>query len=310
MRSALIVAASGIVVFALCLVAPLRQISGDTVPNRYGAALLACGGGYDLGGIAWLDRDRLPYWATRNGDTVVSVFGPAPPTVAAVAYLGIDSIDEAALRSRARIVAAFFVALATCLLVLAIAAQRSLRASIAFGITAAVSFAGAATLGQGLWQQTVSLPFLVGAVAMFAWREKKPRLALAVPGVLLAATLIRPTIAPLAIGIGIAWLLAHRNPRALAIAGGIALAAALPFVIWNVVYLARRRPGSSWRTPPSPATCSCCRARSSATGSAVCSSARGAASCSSPRSRSSPSRMPSARAPIVRSRARSSRSSS
>ena len=227
----------GALVITLCLVAPLRQISGDTVPNRYGAALLACGGGYDLAGIAWLDRDKLPYWAVRSEDAIVSVFGPAPPTVAAVAYLGIDSLDEAALRSRARIVAALFVALATCLLVLAVLAQRSLRASIAFGIVGALSFAGAATLGQGLWQQTIALPFLMAAVAAYAWRTQRPRLALATPALLLVAMLMRPTIGPLAIGLGIAWLLAHRSPRTLAIAGGLAIAAALPFLIWNIVYL-------------------------------------------------------------------------
>ena len=230
-RSVLALVGLAGVVVALCLAAPLRQISGDTVPNRYGAALLACGGGYDLSRIAWIDRDH--YWAQGG----VSVFGPAPPTLAAVAYLGIDEIDEDSLRRRARVVAALCVALSAVLLALACLARRSLREAIAFGAVGALSFAGAATLGQGLWQQSVALPFVMAAVTAFAWRAERPRLALATPALLLVATLIRPTIAPLAIGLGIAWCLEHRSARAYAIAGGAAVLAALPFVIWNVVYL-------------------------------------------------------------------------
>jgi hypothetical protein len=48
---------------------------------------------------------------------------------------------------------------------------------------------------------------------------------------------MRPTIAPLAIGLGIAWCLERRALRAYGIAAAITLAAALPFAIWNVLYL-------------------------------------------------------------------------
>jgi len=58
------------------------------------------------------------------------------------------------------------------------------------------------------------------------------------PAPLVVAVMIRPTIGPLAIPIGIAWALqTKRDKRAWLIATLVALAAAAPFVIWNAIHV-------------------------------------------------------------------------
>ena len=238
-KRAIVVIGCAIVAFAFTLAAPRRHVSGDVVPGRYGAFVLACGGGYDLRHLAWIDahdrEGRLPYWAQLDRDQrIVSTFGPGPATIGAVAMLGLgERADDETLRVRERLASAFLIALAAALLVLAAAARCSLRASAGIGAVAALSYAGAATLGQGLWQQTVALPFLVGALATIAWG--KPRIV--TPALLLVALLLRPAIAPLVLGLGVVWILARPTRRDLALAAGIALVAALPLVAWNVVHL-------------------------------------------------------------------------
>jgi hypothetical protein len=43
---------AAVVIATLC--APLHQISCDTVPGRLGAAVLRCGGGFDLATVDWI----------------------------------------------------------------------------------------------------------------------------------------------------------------------------------------------------------------------------------------------------------------
>jgi hypothetical protein len=242
---------------ALAICAPLRPISGDTVPGRLGAAVLRCTGGFDLGAVDWIAEraaaGRLPYWARRSADRIVSVFGPGPAVVGAAALpaladsdasRGADggAIDDAVLRQRERFAAAALLGLATALLVLASCAQRRAAVSAGIGILAAASFAGAATLGQGLWQASVALPFLVAALAALTWRRQAPRAAVLAPALLVASVLLRPTIAPLAAGLGAAWWLQDGPgrpgwPRRTAIALGIAALAAAPLIAWNLIEL-------------------------------------------------------------------------
>ena len=228
-----------IVVVAITVLSPRRQVSADTVPGRYGALLLRCAGTFDLRRVEWIAQlEARPYWAQVDDDgALVSVYGPAPALVGSVAMLGAgDAVDDDTLRRRERIAAAFLVGLATCALVLAALARRSLRASLGIGAVAALSFAGAATLGQGLWQQTVALPPLAAALATLAWRERMPRLALATPALLALAIMLRPTIAPLALGLGIAWLLDRRPLKHVAIAAVLAIAAISPLAIWYLLH--------------------------------------------------------------------------
>jgi hypothetical protein len=236
------------IAFAVTIVAtlasPLRQISGDTVPGRLGAAVLRCGGGFDLAAVDWIARaaaaGRLPYWAQRVGGRVISVFGPGPAVAGALAMPALatgDVVEDHALRRRERIAAAVLVGLAAALLALATAARRGLAASAGAGLVGAASFAGAATLGQGLWQQTVALPFLVGALAAIAWRQRAPRTAVVAPALLVAAVLLRPTMVPLAVGLGVAWCLERCSLRQWAAAAGLAVLAAAPLIAWNAVEL-------------------------------------------------------------------------
>ncbi len=214
----------------MALIAPLRPISGDTLPTRYGGLVLACTGSFDLGRVDWIADSPTPYWARTTRDELISVYGPAPAVVAAVAFVGVDAVTREAVQRRGRIVAAGLVALAAALLALAL--RRGW-----FALIAALSFAGAATLGQALWQQSVSLPLVVGALAALAGRERRPRVAWCVPAVLTAAVSIRPAIAPLCFGIGLAWLVAHRDRKAILYAAIAAVAVAVPFLVWNAIHL-------------------------------------------------------------------------
>lgn len=239
----------------LVIASPLRNLSADTVPGRIGALTLNCAGTLQLDRVDWIsretERDLMYYFMQYDKQRqFTSVFGPTPALVGALAYLDLgegDSISDKDVRSRERWVGALLVALAAALLVLACAARQSLvRASVA-GSVAVLSFAGAATLGQGLWQATPALPFLVGALATTAWRERRPGLAVITPALLVVAVMIRPVIAPLCIGIGLTWALeTRRDYRTWLVAGAIALAAAVPFIVWNALHLSSPLPVGQW----------------------------------------------------------------
>jgi len=245
-------AALAIVTFALCVLAPLRQTSGDAAAGRLSALALRCAGTFDLSRVGviatFTKQKKILYWMQLDeADEFTSIFGPAPAVVGALALPDFGDgaeLSDHALRARERGAAALLVALSAVLLAIALRARTSVRRAVLGGALAAASFAGAATLGQGLWQATVALPPLVGALATFAWREQRPRLALVTPALLVVAVMIRPTIAPLALGIGLAW--ATRDKRTWLVAAGIALAAAAPFVVWNAIHLNSPLPIGQW----------------------------------------------------------------
>src|SRR5690606_21970857 len=98
MRLAIGTTVSALVVFALCVLAPLRQAGGDTVGGRLGGAVLRCGGGFDLSRLDWIrertDEGKYLYWLQRDatGD-VSSIFGPGPAVVGAMALLDFGEGD-------------------------------------------------------------------------------------------------------------------------------------------------------------------------------------------------------------------------
>lgn len=254
-RLVIIVLLTALSAALLTLCAPLRQTSGDTVPGRIGAALLQCGGGFDFERVNWVrswsEHDKYPYFLRRDAaGEVSSVFGPAPAVMGAIALadFGDDNwIDDDTLRRRERYVSAFLLAVATGLLTLAAAARARLSIAAGAGLVAASSFAGAATLGQGLWQATVALPALIGAVVTLAWRDKRPWLGWFTPALLVLAVQIRPTIAALALGLGLVWLAGTRtNWRIWGLASAIALVAAVPIVTWNMIHLDSLLPLGQW----------------------------------------------------------------
>jgi hypothetical protein len=246
--------ALAVVTIALCVLSPLRQTSGDAAAGRVSAAVLRCTGTFDVSRAEWIakytSRGRILYWMQRDESReYTSVFGPAPAVVGAIALADFGegaTIDDESLRARERAAAAVLLALAAALLAIAMGARASVARSIAAGALAAASFAGAATLGQGLWQATVALPFLAGALAALAWRDQRPRAALATPALLVVAVMIRPTIAPLALGLGVAWALPTRDFRTWIIAAAIAVVAAAPFVVWNAIHLNSPLPLGQW----------------------------------------------------------------
>jgi hypothetical protein len=166
-----------------------------------------------------------------------------------VAIIGTgDELSDDTLRSRERWAAAVLLAIAAALLVLAAAVRHGLVRSAATGAVAALSFAGCATLGQGLWQATTALPALAAAVCVLAWRDRRPRRAIVVPALLAVAILARPTITPLALGVGLTWALPVRTLRPWLVAAGLALVVAAPFVVWNAIHVNSPLPLGQWQT--------------------------------------------------------------
>ena len=229
----------------ICVLSPLRTTSGDTVPARLGGAVLRCSGGFDLSTIDWIHaetaRSRMYYYmhADPSGE-FSSAFGPAPAVLMAAALPDFGpgkSIEDRTLRERERAAAAVMLALACGLLVVATRARSGRRASLLAGITATLSFAGAATLGQGLWQATVALPVVLAALASWAWIERHPRLAILPPGLCLLAAMLRPTIGPLMLGVGLAWAARRPQRRVWLVASAIAAVLVLPLIVWNGIHL-------------------------------------------------------------------------
>ena len=240
---------------ALCLLAPLRPTSGDTVPARLGGAVLRCAGSLDLARVDWIRReavrDRAYYYALPDEiGQFTSVFGPAPAIVEAIAlgeFGDGDRISDDFLRRRERDAAAVLLALTAVLIFVAARAHSSLARSTTVAAVGVLSFAGAATLGQGLWQSTVALPWLVGALATMTWHERRPRLGFLTPTLLLVSVMLRPTIGPLGVGLGLAWLGMERRWKTRAVAAAFALAAVAPLVIWNVIHLWSPLPIAQWQ---------------------------------------------------------------
>jgi hypothetical protein len=242
------------VAFALCTLAPPRQTSGDTVAGRIGGAILRCTGTFDLSRIDWLRSQtdqhvELYYMHADEDGEFTSAFGPAPAVIAAVALLDFGSgatMTDATLRARERDAAAVLLALSVALLVLAAGAKADVAHAAGAGLVAALSFAGAATLGQGLWQATVALPALVGALAAWCWSERFPRLRVVPPALAALAVMLRPTLGPLALGLGVAWAAGKPSRRTWLVAGAIAVVAIAPLAVWNLVHLGTPLPVSQF----------------------------------------------------------------
>jgi len=245
-----------VITIALCMLAPLRYVSGDTTGGRVGGALLRCTGSFDLSRVDWVNDEKLHnrtfyyIWPDVTGEWT-SVFGPAPAVVGAVALADFGegvTLDDDTLRRRERDAAGVLLAISAVLLVLACRAKTTWPRALIAGGTAVLSFAGAATLGQGLWQATTALPPLMAGLALVTWREQYPRLALGAPAALLLAVMLRPPIAPLALAIGITWIDRDRwrDRKRWAIAVGLALVAVAPVVAWNAIHYWSPLPLGQW----------------------------------------------------------------
>jgi hypothetical protein len=240
---------------ALCELAPLRHVSSDTVPGRLGGVVLRCAGTFDLTRVDWFDaenrKDIIQYYVGRDHRrrSMGSIFGPGPAVVMSVALVDYgegDTVSDASLRRRERGAAAVLVGVCAVLLAIACRARTSWRRSMIASGIAVLSFAGAATSGQGLWQATVALPALMGGLALVAWRDQRPGLALGAPGLLLAAVMLRPNTLPLALGIGALWALTTRDRKSWLVATALALAAVAPFVVYNAWHFNSPVPLGQW----------------------------------------------------------------
>jgi hypothetical protein len=256
-RAALAIATAAGITWLLVTVSSVRAMGNDTLPGTLGGVVHHCGGGYDLRNIEWIAAaeasGHLPYFAQPDADGhLIAPYGPLPNLIGSLVMIDLDRGDVVtmdALRHRVRLLSSLLLALCAGLLAWAARpGERPVRAAIT-GLVAAASFAGCATLGQALWQQTIALVPLVAGFAFLARREDHARLALAAPGLLLLAAWIRPTIGPLALGLGIWWAISTgRRWRPWAIASAIAVVLVLPLVVWNVHHLGTPLPVGQWRS--------------------------------------------------------------
>ena len=212
---ALALSCLGVVVAVAVLFSPLRPQGGDTVPGRLAMVTLACEGRSNLISIEWLrvlaESHRMPYYAqvTNEGLAVVSIFGPGPGWLSSPFFSDVPRgkvIDDQFLRVRARWAACSALVLSALLLALGLTAITSLRWALIGALTAALSFAGASSLGQALWQQTAALPWYIASIVSALWARRFPGL-LAWAAILAAwACWLRPADAALGIAaIMVAW---------------------------------------------------------------------------------------------------------
>jgi len=198
---------------------------------------------------------RLPYYAQLTADqrSIASTFGPGPGWLGWPFFAQIEHgrlLDDRMLQSRARLAASSAVASSAVLLAVGLLATTSWPWALAAAATAALSFAGAAQLGQGLWQQTAALPFFMLAFAAAAWCSRFPRLfALAVTSAVIAAWL-RPPDVLVAIGLAIQALLQVRRDRiglgslTISLLGLVVASVALGS--WNLWYYDQLWPSGQW----------------------------------------------------------------
>ncbi|MEM7135613.1 MAG: hypothetical protein AAF500_03490 [Myxococcota bacterium] len=236
----------------LAVTAPLRPQGGDTVPAKIGMHVWQCERTFDLAGVEWLRAQVLegkrPYFAvvTEDRARLVSAWGPAPALWGALTTPPLRPgavIDDDQMARRARGSAALALGLCALFLFLAIRVRRPPLIALVGAMTAALSFAGAALIGQALWQQSVSCVALCaswwalaeGATA----RPKSPALGAAIVLSTLAIA-IRPadTLVALAGGVlafSALWRTGRRTALAMSLVG--ALAVMVAFAFWNLNHL-------------------------------------------------------------------------
>ena len=265
-RLAVTMVGVGALVWMAAFLVPLTSHGTDTQPGRLGAVLIGkCGApSGDLARVDWLvyrfgRTGKYPYGVIpAAGGGFASVFGPGPAWLGAPFMQSLPDPprtfrDDRGIRRRARQAAALAFALAAALMVLAAAATTDLKHAALTGLVCAFSFSGVAILAQALWQQTAMLPCFAGALAALAWQERWSWSTALLPPLIVVAVLVRPVIAPIALGLGIVWLDRLRAaPRANAgkVLAGVLLAllAALPFLAWNLRYLGTSLPVGQLRT--------------------------------------------------------------
>jgi len=211
----------GVLALGVSLAVPLRASGGDTVPGRLGAATMACTGHLDLGSVAWVraraSHGALAYWARqRPTGEIVSSFGPTPAWMGALAMLSIDRgalVGDRALVRRARYAASASLGVSASLLTLSLLGLVSRRRAVLLTLGVVGSFAGAASLGQALWQQTALLPLLTGALASLAWGRRRSAWLVLTPALLIAALWVRPAACGLVAGFALATWSAFRQER-------------------------------------------------------------------------------------------------
>lgn len=210
---------------------------------------LRCRGNQDLRSVEWVarlvGRGAQVYFVRPGleGRALVSSFGPGPAWLGWLAAAGLEPgsvVADDELRERARAASAVAVAMAAALVALGASACVAPELAAAFALAAGLSFAGAPTLAQGLWQQTAALPFLASAVAAALWADRYPKLLAVATFCAGCAAWLRPADLPLLAGVAVCALSRslrrERSLRTVAAALVTACAGAAPTAIWNLWY--------------------------------------------------------------------------
>lgn len=242
-----------------CLSAPLRPQGADTVPGRLAMVTLACDGTSNLISIDWLRRRAetkgAPYYVqvTNEGRSLASVFGPGPGWLGSVLFRDVPPgtmIDDYLLRTRARWAACLAVTGAALALAGGLCALTDLASAILIALCVVLSFAGVASLGQGLWQQTAALPWYVTSLATALWVRRVPRVFVVTVVSSAIACWLRPADAVFAVasvaigGADVRW-----SERNIAWIAGILLAAlvvSLGLGGWYYWYFDTFLPTAQW----------------------------------------------------------------
>ena len=159
---------------AFCLLGPDAPQGGDTVPNRYLAAGVACGdltlNRYGpLWGLPSGETGRFPYYATRavTGD-IVSTFGPAVPVLSSPAYILAGTaglpMDSAGILAVGRGLAGILCALASLFTFLAAARVAGTGAALVATVAFVLGSGLLTVASRGLWQHTWALPLIAAGM--------------------------------------------------------------------------------------------------------------------------------------------------
>lgn len=216
--------------------------SGDPIPARHIPISLLTEGDLDLDEFSSIVDVPAPYYLTRRGGHVYSIFPPAggvlaTPFFAAARALGADVVHD----DRARLgVAAWTASILSALAVTLVFATYAGRRGFSGGLFVAAALAFGSGVwplaSQDLWQHTFGLPLLAAVLAILETRGDRERLGwMAFAGALAGlAVAVRPTNSILA-GILALHVLGRAGWRAFAAFGFAAACSVVPQLLYNLI---------------------------------------------------------------------------
>lgn len=237
-------AAAAVFVFATVVFRATARpgANGDPIPARHIAVSLLVEGDLDLDEFPSIVDAPNPYYVTRRGGHVYSVFPPAggvlaTPFFAVARALGADVVHDDRVRLD---VAAWTAALMSALAVALVFATYTSRRGVASGIFVATALGFGCSVwpiaSQDLWQSTFGVPLVAALLAILETRGDRERpgwlaLAGAIAGL---AVVVRPSNA-LLVGVLALYLASRGWWRGFAAFGLGAACWVVPQLAYNLI---------------------------------------------------------------------------